>query len=79
MKHVLISLLCMLTLTAHAQETHVIEPANLEVKYVAYYEGDYLKTHGKLSNTFILRCGKTTAQYFCRESLWTDSLVTFKN
>ncbi len=74
MKHVLFSLLCLLTLTAHAQETHVIEPADLEVRYVAYYEGEYLKTHGKLSNTFILRCGKTTAQYFCRESLWTDSL-----
>ena len=58
-----------------AQETHVIEPTNIEVRYTSYYLGDYAKTHGATTNTFILRCGKTTSQYFCAEKVRHDSLI----
>lgn len=58
-----------------SQKTHVIEPSNIEIRYVASYEGDYKKTRYKMgSNTFIFRCGKTTSQYFCHENLRHDSL-----
>lgn len=57
-----------------AQETHAIEPSNLEVRYTSYYLGDNAKTYGATANTFVLRCGKTTSQYFCAESYRSDSL-----
>lgn len=58
-----------------AQETHVIEPSNIEIRYSASYEGENKKTPGWMgSNLFVFRCGKTTSQYFCYETFRHDSL-----
>ena len=65
---------CLLLNSAKAQKTHVIEPANIEVRYAARYEGESVEKFGKLTNTFVLRCGTSTSQYFCYESFRTDSL-----
>ena len=51
---------------ASAQETHVIEPAILEVRYDSWQE--------KEDDSFILRVGKTANQFFCYNHYRTDSL-----
>ena len=65
---------CLLLNSVKAQKTHAIEPANIEVRYAARYEGESVEKYGKLANTFVLRCGHTISQYFCYESFKTDSL-----
>jgi hypothetical protein len=49
-----------------AQETHVIEPAILEITYNV--------THGKDKDIYALRCGKNVSQYFSKASYRNDSL-----
>jgi len=57
--------LCM-ALNVNAQETHVIEPAILEVQYDSWQE--------KEDDSFILRVGKTANQFFSYNQYRTDSL-----
>ena len=49
-----------------AQETHVIEPSLLEVRYQV--------THGSDKDIYALRCGKNVSQYFSINKLRDDSL-----
>ena len=64
-----ITYLALLCFSVHvrAQETHVIEPSNLEVRYKQTVEG-----RGKAD--FALRCGKNVSQYICLYRLRQDSL-----
>ena len=66
MKQIIISLFSMLTLYGQAQESHVIEPSILEVRYEV--------THEKDKDMFALRCGKNVSQYFSLNKLRDDSL-----
>lgn len=67
MKTVLIKvLLCGLPISLWAQETHVIEPAILEVRYKVQY--------GKDKDEYALRCGKQTSQYFSMDNYMVDSM-----
>ena len=66
MKQILIVFLWMLSLRGLAQETHVIEPSILEVRYEV--------THEKDKDMFALRCGKNVSQYFSINKLRDDSL-----
>lgn len=66
MKQILIVFLWMLSLRGLAQETHVIEPSILEVRYEV--------THEKDKDMFALRCGKNVSQYFSLNKLRDDSL-----
>ena len=66
MKQILIVFLWMLSLRGLAQETHVIEPSILEVRYEV--------THEKDKDMFALRCGKNVSQYFSVGKLRDDSL-----
>ena len=66
MKQILIVFLWMLSLRGLAQETHVIEPAILEITYNV--------THGKDKDIYALRCGKNVSQYFSKASYRNDSL-----
>lgn len=75
----LLTLLAMLSfIGVSAQETHVIEPANMEVRYVSKYEGDYIKKYGSQKDVFVLRCGSTVSQYFSRNKFRSDSLCSTK-
>ena len=56
----------MLSLRGFAQETHVIEPSILEVRYEV--------THEKDKDMFALRCGKNVSQYYSVGKLRDDSL-----
>ena len=69
MKLLKITFLALLCFSVHvcAQETHVIEPSNLEVRYKQTVEG-----RGKAD--FALRCGKNVSQYICLYRLRQDSL-----
>lgn len=73
-RHLIALVLLLSGTSCLAQETHVIEPSNIEVRYEASYVGEYVNSNGKLRNMFILRCGATTSQYFCREKVRHDSL-----
>ena len=66
MKQILIVFLWMLSLRGLAQETHVIEPSILEVRYEV--------THEKDKDMYALRCGKNVSQYFSLNKLRDDSL-----
>jgi GLPGLI family protein len=66
MKQILIVFLWMLSLRGLAQETHVIEPSILEVRYEV--------THEKDKDMYVLRCGKNVSQYFSLNKLRDDSL-----
>ena len=66
MKQILIVFLWMLSLRGLAQETHVIEPSILEVRYEVTYEND--------KDMFALRCGKNVSQYYSVGKLRDDSL-----
>ena len=59
-------LFSMLTLYGQAQETHIIEPSILQVRYEV--------THEKDKDMFALRCGKNVSQYFSVGKLRDDSL-----
>lgn len=63
---ILLSMMCLVTITSTAQETHVIEPSILEVRYEV--------THEKDKDMFALRCGKNVSQYFSVGKLRDDSL-----
>ena len=66
MKQILIVFLWMLSLRGLAQETHIIEPSILEVRYEV--------THEKDKDMYVLRCGKNVSQYFSLNKLRDDSL-----
>ena len=66
MKQILIVFLWMLSLRGLAQETHVIEPSILQVRYEVTHEND--------KDIFALRCGKNVSQYFSVGKLRDDSL-----
>jgi len=58
-----------------AQNTHEIEPSQLEIAYRASFIGEQKSKPGYMgSNVFVLRCGKSKSQYFCSENLRADSL-----
>lgn len=58
----------------YADGTHDIEPSLLEVHYAVSYESNKNEAYRSGSNTFVLRCGKNTSQYFCYENIRHDSL-----
>lgn len=67
-----VSLFC---LQVQAEETYVIEPSNIEVRYKTSYEGEMKKKPNRKGRAiYILRKGQTTSQYFCYETLRSDSL-----
>ena len=66
MKKMLILLTIWCPLFAMAQETHVIEPAILEVRYDSWQE--------EHDDSYILRVGKTANQFFSFYRNRTDSL-----
>ena len=59
-------MMCLVTIASTAQETHIIEPSILEVRYEV--------THEKDKDMFALRCGKNVSQYFSVNNLRDDSL-----
>ena len=68
MKHTFLFILSLcLTLNVNAQETHVIEPAILEVRYDSWQKD--------CSDSYILRTGKTANQFFSYYQNRTDSLL----
>ena len=65
-KQILLSVMCLVAIASNAQETHVIEPSILEVRYEVIHEKD--------KDMFALRCGKNVSQYFSLNKLRDDSL-----
>ena len=66
MKHFLYLILLMMPNLLHAQSSHVIESAQLEVKYSVHC--------GKDADSYLLRCGKNTSEYFSYDKYSYDSL-----
>lgn len=63
---ILFSMMCLVAIVSAAQETHIIEPAVLEVRYQV--------EQGKNKDVYTLRCGKNVSQYFSLNKLRDDSL-----
>lgn len=75
MKQLIIAFMSFFCLQIWAEGTYVIEPSNIEIRYKMSYEGDIKKEKNrKGNNTYILRKGKTTSQFFCIKNLRNDSL-----
>lgn len=75
MKYIFLFFFVVMSYVSEAQGTYEIEPSRVEVRYVVSYLGDYQnKTLGKTSNLCVLRCGRTTSQFFCYERVREDSL-----
>ena len=70
MKYLLLFIVLNYTYVISAQETHVIEPSQLEVRYKVKL--DMTKNPGDL---YILRCGKNVSEYFSFYTLRRDSLM----
>lgn len=66
-KQILLSVMCLVAIASTAQETHVIEPAILEVRYDSWQE--------EHDDSYILRIGKTANQFFSFFRYRTDSLM----
>ena len=64
---ILLSVMCLVAIALNAQETHVIEPAILEVRYNSWQE--------EHDDSYILRIGKTANQFFSFFRYRTDSLM----
>lgn len=68
MKQIMTMIVMLATfLATYAQETHVIEPAVLEVRYDSWQE--------EHDDSYILRVGKTASQFFSFFRYRTDSLM----
>ena len=50
-----------------AQETHVIEPAELEIVYSVKEQPHW--------DTYIFRCGRNVSQYFSQPALQSDKML----
>ena len=66
-KQILLSVMCLVAIASNAQESHVIEPAILEVRYDSWQE--------EHDDSYILRIGKTANQFFSYYRYRTDSLM----
>lgn len=51
----------------YAQETHVIEPAELEIVYSVKEQPHW--------DTYIFRCGRNVSQYFSQPALQRDKML----
>ena len=51
----------------YAQETHVIEPAELEIVYSVKEQPHW--------DTYIFRCGRNVSQYFSQPALQSDKML----
>ena len=62
-----LSLMVLNVLFCLAQETHVIEPAELEIVYSVKEQPHW--------DTYIFRCGRNVSQYFSQPALQSDKML----